>query len=138
MRVLLQPRFPSGRRRQEDEQRDVFSALETKVAYYKKSGGGITMSGGECMLQYRFVVALAKEAHKRGLTAIIDTAAHGNEQIWDFVLPNIDMAPGVARAPTREIWKDNRSSGKFWRHARVFDETRATQSAHVVEICFDV
>ena len=71
---------------------DVFSALETKVAYYKKSGDGITMSGGECMLQYRFVVALAKEAHKRGLTAIIDTAAHGNEQIWDFVLPNIDMA----------------------------------------------
>jgi pyruvate formate lyase activating enzyme len=71
---------------------DVFAALETKLAYYKKSGGGITMSGGECMLQYRFVVALAKCARERGLTAIIDTAAHGNDQIWDFVLPHIDMA----------------------------------------------
>ena len=70
---------------------DVFAALETKLAYYKKSGGGITMSGGECMLQYRFVVALAKCARARGLTAIIDTAAHGNDQIWDFVLPHIDM-----------------------------------------------
>ena len=29
---------------------EVFSALETKMTYYRKSGGGITMSGGECML----------------------------------------------------------------------------------------
>ena len=52
---------------------EVFSALETKMTYYRKSGGGITMSGGECMLQYRFVVALAREARARGLTSIIDT-----------------------------------------------------------------
>ena len=44
---------------------EVFSALETKMTYYRKSGGGITMSGGECMLQYRFVVALAREARAR-------------------------------------------------------------------------
>ena len=70
---------------------EVFSALETKMTYYRKSGGGITMSGGECMLQYRFVVALAREARARGLTSIIDTAAAGNDMIWDFVLPHIDM-----------------------------------------------
>ena len=70
---------------------DVFSALETKMTYYRKSGGGITMSGGECMLQYRFVVALAREARARGLTSIIDTAAAGNDMIWNFVLPHIDM-----------------------------------------------
>jgi len=70
--------------------KDVFDAIETKMSYYTKSGGGITMSGGECMLQYQFVVSLAKESRERGLTAIIDTAAYGTEEIWDFVFPNLD------------------------------------------------
>ena len=53
----------------------VFRQIETSIPYYLSSGGGITLSGGECLLQPRFSKQLCVEARRRGLTAALDTAA---------------------------------------------------------------
>ena len=65
----------------------VFRQIETSIPYYLSSGGGITLSGGECLLQPRFSKQLCVEARRRGLTAALDTAATGTEQDWDQILP---------------------------------------------------
>lgn len=42
--------------------------------FYKESGGGVTISGGECLLQKDAVVTLAKSLRDNGVSVFIDTA----------------------------------------------------------------
>jgi pyruvate formate lyase activating enzyme len=69
---------------------EVLAEVEQDGTFYRESGGGITVSGGECLLQADFVAALLSEAHQRGINTAIETA--GNVP-WDFmakVLPHVD------------------------------------------------
>ena len=72
--------------------RAILSILKRNLRYYARSGGGVTVSGGECMLQPLFVEAIARGAKKLGLTTCVDTAAAGDEDAWRRVLPEIDLA----------------------------------------------
>jgi pyruvate formate lyase activating enzyme len=60
----------------------ILKRIKPNVPYYVKSGGGITLSGGECLLQPRFARALCRLAHAHGLTACLDTAASGTPEQW--------------------------------------------------------
>ncbi len=52
---------------------DVLSVVEQDAAFYARSGGGVTLSGGEPMMQGEFVVALLREARRRRLKTAIET-----------------------------------------------------------------
>ena len=52
----------------------VIDLVEKYRVYYERSGGGITVSGGEPLLQMEFVTQLFKLAKERGYTAALDTA----------------------------------------------------------------
>ena len=70
---------------------EVLAAVERDQTFYDESGGGITLSGGECLLQPRFARGLLAEARRRALHTAIETA--GNVP-WDFmamVLPYVDV-----------------------------------------------
>lgn len=54
----------------------VLDEVEQDSAFYRKSGGGLTVSGGECLLQPDFVAALMREAHQRGINTTVETAGH--------------------------------------------------------------
>ncbi|CEG01179.1 Radical-activating enzyme, conserved site [Ostreococcus tauri] len=69
----------------------VLSKLARNRKYYAASGGGLTLSGGECLLQPDFVKALATGSKALGLTTAIDTAAEGNETVWNEILPHVDI-----------------------------------------------
>ncbi len=60
-------------------------------AYYKKSGGGITLSGGEPMLQFEFTRALLEAAKAEGLHACLDTCGWGTAEPFAELLPLIDV-----------------------------------------------
>ena len=49
-------------------------ALKCKTYMDASNGGGITVSGGEPLLQAKFVTELFKEAHKNSMTTCLDTA----------------------------------------------------------------
>lgn len=53
----------------------VLAEIEPYLDYYRQSGGGITISGGEPTLQAPFVAALLREAkHRYGLHTAIDSS----------------------------------------------------------------
>jgi len=72
--------------------RDVLDGvLRKNLDYYVASGGGLTLSGGECLLQPAFVKALCVGAKALGVTTALDTAAAGTPEEWAMVLPHVDM-----------------------------------------------
>ncbi|WP_028257676.1 pyruvate formate-lyase-activating protein [Veillonella montpellierensis] len=59
---------------------DVFQQALRYKAYWR-NGGGITVSGGEALLQIDFVIALFTLAKKKGIHTCLDTS--GNPFTWD-------------------------------------------------------
>lgn len=70
----------------------VLTEVEQDQAFYSQSGGGITLSGGECTLQPAFSAALLSEAHRRGINTAIETA--GNAP-WEFFRQVVEHADTV-------------------------------------------
>ena len=62
--------------------------LREKV-FYEKSGGGVTISGGEPSLQAPFTKALMKEVRKAGVHVALDTCAGIK---WDILGPVVELA----------------------------------------------
>lgn len=60
-------------------------------AYYEASGGGVTFSGGECMLQIDFLEELLKECKKYGIHTAVDTAGHVPYKRFEQVIPYTDL-----------------------------------------------
>lgn len=65
---------PSGKRRSLEEIRDLLSQDE---AFYRNSGGGVTLSGGEILMQPDFAAAILRECRDRGIHTAIETCGHG-------------------------------------------------------------
>ena len=58
--------------------------------FYRRSGGGVTVSGGEPLLQHEGVAALAKSLGERGIPVILDTAGCVAWSRFEAVLPFAD------------------------------------------------
>ncbi len=69
---------------------EVFEEVMGDAIYYLNSGGGITVSGGEPLLQPEFTKALLKTAHQKGLTTAIETAGNVPWEVFASVLEDVD------------------------------------------------
>ena len=69
----------------------VIDEVEQDSSFYHESGGGISLSGGECMLQADFAGALLEEAHNRGINTAIETAFNVPWSHVEKVLPHVDV-----------------------------------------------
>lgn len=61
------------------------------MPFYVNSGGGLTVSGGEPLLQADFVAELLREAKRRGLHTCLDTAGYAPGVAVEKVLPWVDL-----------------------------------------------
>ena len=61
------------------------------VNYYRRSGGGVTLSGGECLAQSRFAAALLKACKENGLHTAIESTANAPYETIEEVLPYLDL-----------------------------------------------
>ena len=59
--------------------------------FYDTSGGGVTFSGGECMLQLDFLIALLQKCKENGVSTAVDTAGHVPFSHFERVLPFTDL-----------------------------------------------
>jgi len=69
---------------------EVLDEVEKDASFYRNTGGGMTMSGGEVMMQPDFAAACLQEAHNRGINTAIETAAHMPWSSLEKVLPHVD------------------------------------------------
>lgn len=60
--------------------------------FYEESGGGLTLSGGEALLQAGFATELLKAAHAEGINSCVETALNIRPEALEAALPFIDLA----------------------------------------------
>jgi len=68
----------------------VLDEVEQDSTFYRESGGGMTVSGGECQLQADFLAALLAGAHQRGINTAIETAGNVAWANMEKVLFHVD------------------------------------------------
>lgn len=59
--------------------------------FYKTSGGGVTFSGGECMLQIDFLEEILKECKRNDIRTAVDTAGHVPFSHFERILTYTDL-----------------------------------------------
>ena len=59
-------------------------------AFFKNSGGGVTLSGGECLAQPDFAVALSRKLYDRVISVYIDTCGHVKPEALKKIIPYTD------------------------------------------------
>lgn len=69
---------------------EVMADVEQYRSFYESSGGGITVSGGEPLLQPAFVAELFKACHQAKIHTTVDTAGFYRQDILDSVLKHTD------------------------------------------------
>lgn len=70
---------------------DVLAEVLKDVAFYAVSGGGLTVSGGEPLLQPAFVRELLTRAKARGLHTCVQTSGAVATEALDAVRPWVDL-----------------------------------------------
>jgi pyruvate formate lyase activating enzyme len=69
----------------------VMDAVRKDIPYYQKSGGGLTITGGEPMLQPEFTLELLKAAKVEGIHTCLETCGWASQRAYQSVLPFVDL-----------------------------------------------
>jgi pyruvate formate lyase activating enzyme len=70
---------------------EVFAAVKCDAIFYQASGGGITVSGGEVLLQPQFAAQLLDQCRRTGIHTCIETSGNGAEPALREVLSSTDL-----------------------------------------------
>lgn len=70
---------------------EIFEIIQKDRAYYENSGGGVTFSGGECMLQVDVLNDLLMMCRQEGIHTAVDTAGCVPWEYFEKVDPYIDL-----------------------------------------------
>jgi pyruvate formate lyase activating enzyme len=70
---------------------EVFSIVMKDEIYYRTNGGGITLSGGEPLLQAEFAKALLEEARRNLISTAVETSGYIKTETLLSVLPLTDL-----------------------------------------------
>ena len=68
---------------------EVLKVVEQDALFYTRSGGGLTVSGGEPLMQPAFLLALCREAGRRRIDVAMETSAFAPEETFLSVMPHI-------------------------------------------------
>ncbi len=69
---------------------EVLEIVEKDRPYYRRSGGGITLSGGESLCQPDFARALLQAAKSRGITTAMESMGCASYEVIESILPYLD------------------------------------------------
>lgn len=58
--------------------------------FFNVSGGGVTLSGGEILMQGEFIAEFLKELKEHAIDTAVETCGYGNTDLFRNILPYID------------------------------------------------
>ncbi len=70
---------------------EVMGVVEEDSSFYARSGGGLTLSGGEPLAQAGFALALLKAARSRGIDTALETSGHCRWEDLKDVCRHVDQ-----------------------------------------------
>lgn len=76
---------------QEYTAEQVMAEVMKYVSYFRFSGGGVTVSGGEPLLQRAFITELFASCHKNGIHTALDTSGYTDLEGLDGLLSLTDL-----------------------------------------------
>lgn len=99
---------------------EVVQIVMKDADYYKNSGGGLTISGGEPLLQKEFVKAVFERTRALGVHNALDTAANVRWEDIAYVLPDVDLVLLDLKVMDPKVHKQ----GTQVSNARILDNAR--------------
>jgi pyruvate formate lyase activating enzyme len=78
----------AGRAARADE---ILKEIEKDVIFYDESGGGVTFSGGEPLMQPDFLEALLEGCKERNIRTALDTCGYASLETVDRIKDNVDL-----------------------------------------------
>ena len=69
---------------------EVMAAVREDKCFYEHSGGGVTLSGGECLCQPEFAAAILARCRAEGIRTAVDTCGQVGWEAFERVLPLTD------------------------------------------------
>lgn len=70
--------------------REVIEEAQRDEIYFRRSGGGITLSGGECLAQPEFCEGLLRASHYYGMNTAIETTGFAKREVIAAIIPHVD------------------------------------------------
>lgn len=58
--------------------------------FFRNGAGGVTLSGGECLAQPRFIIPFAKALKERNISVFVDTCGYVPRKVFSDILPYTD------------------------------------------------
>jgi pyruvate formate lyase activating enzyme len=70
---------------------ELVEAVMTDMPYYERSGGGVTFTGGECMIQHDFLLEVLQKLKAKNIHTAVDTAGNVPWEWFESILPVTDL-----------------------------------------------
>ena len=70
---------------------EVMNSIIKDEIYYDESGGGVTFSGGEPLMQHEFLLKLTEKCNEQKIHTALDTTGFANEKIFKRFFNKIDL-----------------------------------------------
>ncbi|MBI5592638.1 MAG: glycyl-radical enzyme activating protein [Deltaproteobacteria bacterium] len=70
---------------------DVMAEIMGDMAFYDKSGGGVTISGGDPLIQWKFALEILKECRGQNIHTCLETELHCRASILENLYPYTDL-----------------------------------------------
>jgi pyruvate formate lyase activating enzyme len=61
------------------------------LPFYEESGGGVTLSGGEALVQHRFTTRLLRKLGTKGVHTAVETTGYAAPAVFEKVLAAVDL-----------------------------------------------
>jgi len=70
---------------------ELISLIEKDTIFHDQSGGGVTFSGGEPLLQHEFLSGILSECKNRRINTAVDTSCYAPNEILEKISENTDL-----------------------------------------------
>ena len=70
---------------------EVMEEIKKDLPYYRRSGGGVTLSGGEALCQPDFAVALLQACSEYGIHTAMESTGYADFNVIERYLPYLDV-----------------------------------------------